>query len=65
MSEQSEMQFVQVDQVVIFCEDHRSELNSYPTKAKKLNYLYEQIKGFSPDVVLKGFARWLKGAASA
>jgi len=50
----------QVCEVVVFCETNQPELKKYPTKAKKLNYLYDQLKNISPEIVLKGFARFLK-----
>jgi len=60
MSERNEEYFAKVDHVVVYCESNQAELEKLQTKAKKLAYLHEQLKDISPDVVLKGFARFSK-----
>jgi|OM-RGC.v1.030250705 hypothetical protein len=47
--------------VVVFCETNQAELDKLPTKPEKLNYLYDQLKNISSEIVLKGYARFAKG----
>ena len=62
MSKRTEQEERHVEEVAEFCKNNHESLHKM-TKVKALDHLKCQFSDVALDLILKGMARWLKGAA--
>jgi len=62
MPKRTEQEEKQVEEVRIFCQKNHEGMKKM-TKVKALDHLKCQFVDVAFDLILKGMARWLKGAA--